>query len=71
LGSSGKSRSLGTVPRVRISCIVQDVLFVDVDNRAGVIGLQTALTLKEAGFKVVIVAKDFPGSEDPLYTSTW
>ncbi|KAL4860650.1 hypothetical protein BDV12DRAFT_204824 [Aspergillus spectabilis] len=38
---------------------------------AGVIGLQTALILKEAGFDVVIVAKDFPGSEDPLYTSTW
>ncbi|KAL6232714.1 hypothetical protein BDW75DRAFT_242677 [Aspergillus navahoensis] len=38
---------------------------------AGVIGLQTALNLKEAGFNVVIVAKIFPGSEDPLFTSTW
>jgi glycine/D-amino acid oxidase-like deaminating enzyme len=47
------------------------VLFADGDDKAGVIGLQTALILKEAGFDVVIVAKDFPGSEDPLYTSTW
>ncbi|OGE50510.1 hypothetical protein PENARI_c016G06813 [Penicillium arizonense] len=30
-----------------------------------------SLILKEAVFNVVIVAKDFPGSEDPLYTSTW
>ncbi|KAI0385677.1 hypothetical protein F5Y04DRAFT_244410 [Hypomontagnella monticulosa] len=38
---------------------------------AGIVGLQTALVLKDAGLDVVIVAKDFPGSEDPLYTSKW
>lgn len=47
------------------------MLFVDGDDRVGDIGLQTALILKEAGFNVIIVAKDFPGSEDPLYASTW
>ena len=41
------------------------------NGRAGIVGLQTALVLKDAGLDVVIVAKDFPGSEDPLYTSKW
>jgi pyruvate/2-oxoglutarate dehydrogenase complex dihydrolipoamide dehydrogenase (E3) component len=38
---------------------------------AGIVGLQTALILKEAGLDVIILAKDFPGSSDPWYTSAW
>ncbi|KAF4637613.1 hypothetical protein G7Y89_g482 [Cudoniella acicularis] len=38
---------------------------------AGVVGLQTALSLAEAGFDVTIVARDWPGDGDrePTYTS--
>ncbi|KAH7076066.1 hypothetical protein FB567DRAFT_152343 [Paraphoma chrysanthemicola] len=38
---------------------------------AGVIGLQTAASLLEAGFKVTIIAKQFPGDESIEYTSPW
>ncbi|KAK2734847.1 hypothetical protein FQN55_002492 [Onygenales sp. PD_40] len=38
---------------------------------AGVIGLQTALFLLEAGYKVTIIAEHFPGDLDALYTSPW
>ena len=40
-------------------------------NRAGVIGLQTALTLLEAGYKVTIIAKHWPGDESIEYCSPW
>lgn len=40
--------------------------------RAGIIGLQVALALQNAGYTVTIVAQYFPGDEDPrLYTSPW
>jgi D-amino-acid oxidase len=38
---------------------------------AGVIGLQTAVTLLEAGYKVTVVARDWPGDHSPDYTSPW
>ncbi|KAF2686385.1 nucleotide-binding domain-containing protein [Lentithecium fluviatile CBS 122367] len=38
---------------------------------AGVIGLQTANTLLDAGYKVTILAKHWPGDEDIGYTSPW
>ncbi|KAI5796376.1 hypothetical protein DFH27DRAFT_564105 [Peziza echinospora] len=38
---------------------------------AGVIGLQTALSLLEAGYKVTIVAKHWPGDFDITYASPW
>ncbi|KAL8823035.1 MAG: hypothetical protein Q9191_006245, partial [Dirinaria sp. TL-2023a] len=39
---------------------------------AGIIGLQTALALQDKDYTVTIVARDFPGDEDPkLYTSAW
>ncbi|KAH7374251.1 FAD dependent oxidoreductase [Pyrenochaeta sp. MPI-SDFR-AT-0127] len=38
---------------------------------AGVIGLQTAITLLEAGFKVEIVSRHWPGDESIEYTSPW
>lgn len=38
---------------------------------AGVIGLQTAISLLEAGYKVTIVAKHFPGDLSIEYTSPW
>jgi D-amino-acid oxidase len=39
--------------------------------RAGVIGLQTANTLLDAGHKVTILAKHWPGDESIEYTSPW
>jgi hypothetical protein len=38
-------------------------------RRAGIIGLQTAFFLLEAGFDVTMVAKHWPGDEDLEYTS--
>ncbi|KAF2477513.1 FAD dependent oxidoreductase [Lindgomyces ingoldianus] len=38
---------------------------------AGVIGLQTAVSLLEAGYNVTIIAKHFPGDESIEYTSPW
>ncbi|KAH7117872.1 FAD dependent oxidoreductase [Dendryphion nanum] len=38
---------------------------------AGVIGLQTAVTLLSAGYKVIILAEHFPGDESIEYTSPW
>ncbi|KAH9204904.1 hypothetical protein DL95DRAFT_471077 [Leptodontidium sp. 2 PMI_412] len=39
--------------------------------RAGVIGLQTAILLLEAGYRVAIIGKHFPGHESIGYTSPW
>lgn len=36
---------------------------------AGIIGLQTALTLLESGFDVTIIAEYWPGDVDINYTS--
>ncbi|OCL08366.1 FAD dependent oxidoreductase [Glonium stellatum] len=38
---------------------------------AGVIGLQTAVSLIKAGYKVTVIAKHFPGDESTEYTSPW
>ncbi|TID15200.1 nucleotide-binding domain-containing protein [Venturia nashicola] len=38
---------------------------------AGVVGLQTAISLLEAGYKATIVAKHFPGDLSIEYTSPW
>ncbi|KAI9713634.1 MAG: hypothetical protein M1812_006606 [Candelaria pacifica] len=38
---------------------------------AGVIGLQTAIFLLQAGYKVTILAKHLPGDFSPEYTSPW
>ena len=35
------------------------------------IGLQTALCLLKEGLDVTIVARDWPGNDNPLYTSMW
>ncbi|RPB24000.1 nucleotide-binding domain-containing protein, partial [Terfezia boudieri ATCC MYA-4762] len=39
--------------------------------RAGVVGLQTALSLLEAGYGVIVVAKYWPGDKSIDYTSPW
>ncbi len=41
------------------------------DDSAGVIGLQSALSLLEEGFNVTVVAKHIPGDESIEYTSPW
>ncbi|KAF2434603.1 nucleotide-binding domain-containing protein [Tothia fuscella] len=38
---------------------------------AGVIGFQTTISLLEAGYKVTILAKHFPGDKSIEYTSPW
>ena len=38
---------------------------------AGVTGLQTAISLLEAGYEVTIKAKHFPGDQSIEYTSPW
>ncbi|KAF2144225.1 uncharacterized protein K452DRAFT_285474 [Aplosporella prunicola CBS 121167] len=38
---------------------------------AGVIGLQTAISLLEAGYDVTVIAKHIPGDLDIEYTSPW
>ncbi|TQV95527.1 hypothetical protein V2A60_000717 [Cordyceps javanica] len=38
---------------------------------AGVIGLQTAINLLEAGYSIAIVARDWPGDQNFGYTSMW
>jgi glycine/D-amino acid oxidase-like deaminating enzyme len=38
---------------------------------AGVIGLQTALFLQEAGYSVTLIAKHSPGDHSIEYTSPW
>lgn len=40
-------------------------------DRAGVIGLQVALSLLEAGYRVTVVSKYWPGDESIDYTSPW
>lgn len=41
-------------------------------HRAGITGLQNALSLTKAGYKVALIARHFPGDEDArLYTSPW
>ncbi|KAF2109659.1 hypothetical protein BDV96DRAFT_502229 [Lophiotrema nucula] len=40
-------------------------------TRAGVIGLQTSIFLRQAGYDVVILAKHFPGDKSIEYTSPW
>lgn len=38
---------------------------------AGVIGLLSALSLTEAGYKVTVVARDLPGDESQDWASPW
>lgn len=38
---------------------------------SGVIGLLSALTLTDAGYKVTIVARDLPGDETQDWASPW
>lgn len=38
---------------------------------AGVIGLQTAVSLLDAGYRVTIVAEHYPGDSSVEYTSMW
>ncbi|KAF2112641.1 FAD dependent oxidoreductase [Lophiotrema nucula] len=38
---------------------------------AGIIGLQTAITLLEAGYQVTVIAKHYPGEDSIDYTSPW
>ncbi|KAF1967372.1 nucleotide-binding domain-containing protein [Bimuria novae-zelandiae CBS 107.79] len=38
---------------------------------AGVTGLQTSISLREAGYEVVLIAKHFPGDQSIEYTSPW
>jgi D-amino-acid oxidase len=40
-------------------------------DRAGVIGLQTAISLLEDGYRITILAKHFPGDRSVEYTSPW
>ena len=38
---------------------------------AGIIGLMSGLTLTEAGFNVVIIARDLPGHDNQDWASHW
>lgn len=38
---------------------------------AGIIGLTTALTLAEAGYRVAIIARDLPGDMTTQWSSPW
>ena len=38
---------------------------------AGVAGLQTSISLRKAGYEVVIIGKYFPGDKSIEYTSPW
>ena len=38
---------------------------------SGIIGLMSALTLTDAGYKVTIVARDLPGDESQDWASPW
>lgn len=38
---------------------------------SGIIGLLSALTLTDAGYKVTIVARDLPGDETQDWASPW
>lgn len=38
---------------------------------SGVIGLLSALTLTDAGYKVTIIARDLPGDESQAWASPW
>jgi len=41
-------------------------------NRAGVLGLTTALQLARKGYKnIAVIAKHVPGDNHPEYTSSW
>lgn len=40
-------------------------------TRAGVTGLQTSISLRQAGYQVVLLAKHFPGEQSIEYTSPW
>jgi hypothetical protein len=41
------------------------------ERSAGVIGLQTSISLLEAGYRVFVVAKHLPGDKSIEYTSPW
>jgi glycine/D-amino acid oxidase-like deaminating enzyme len=38
---------------------------------SGIIGLLSALTLTDAGYKVTVVARDLPGDETQDWASPW
>lgn len=38
---------------------------------SGIIGLMSALTLTDAGFNVIIVARDIPGDDNKNWASPW
>lgn len=38
---------------------------------SGIVGLLSALTLTEAGYKVTIIARDLPGDETQDWASPW
>jgi D-amino-acid oxidase len=38
---------------------------------AGVIGLLSALTLTDSGYRVTIIARDLPGDESQDWASPW
>ena len=38
---------------------------------AGITGLQSAIYLQRAGYRVTIIAEHVPGDEAPHYTSPW
>ena len=38
---------------------------------SGIIGLLSALTLTDAGYRVTIVARDLPGDESQDWASPW
>lgn len=54
---------------VRCSCTLS-ISSSDLSS-AGVIGLQTAITLLQAGHEVNVIAQYFPGDEHESYTSPW
>jgi glycine/D-amino acid oxidase-like deaminating enzyme len=45
--------------------------FLILGHSAGVIGLQTSISLLEAGYRVLLIGQYFPGDESIEYTSPW
>lgn len=43
----------------------------DLCYRAGVVGLQSSISLRRAGYRVILLAKHLPGDRAIEYTSPW
>ncbi|KAF9887309.1 hypothetical protein FE257_010304 [Aspergillus nanangensis] len=66
---AGRFESVWNVlnPQLDPVVVTMDVAIIG----SGIIGLMSALTLTDAGFKVTIIARDLPGDENQDWASPW